>query len=108
MKTLNTEIGHYLSIKLDSELFAINVHKVLEVLEMQPVTKVPNVSAFIKGVINFRGEILPVIDARHGAGFYQRGTGYDQSRSRPAVADIAVGDHSHCRGGDGDGRDENW
>lgn len=56
---------HYLSIKLETELFAISVHKVLEVLQMQHVTKVPNVPEFIKGVINFRGEILPVVDARH-------------------------------------------
>lgn len=55
---------HYLSIKLDNEFFAVSVHKVLEVLEMQQVTKVPNVPEQIKGVINFRGEILPVIEAR--------------------------------------------
>ncbi len=55
---------HYLSIKLDTELFAVGVHKVLEVLEQQQITKVPNVSQMIQGVINFRGEILPVIDTR--------------------------------------------
>lgn len=60
--TINKE--HYLSIKLDNELFAVSVHKVLEVLQKQHITKVPNVPSFIKGVINFRGEILPVIEAR--------------------------------------------
>lgn len=55
---------HYLSIKLDNELFAVSVHKVLEVLEKQQITKVPNAPELIKGVINFRGEILPVIEAR--------------------------------------------
>ena len=52
---------HYLSIKLDGELFAINVNQVLEVLEKQKVTRIPNMPKFIKGVINFRGDILPVI-----------------------------------------------
>jgi len=56
--------NHYLSIKLGDELFAVDVRKVLEVLQKQQITKVPNVPDFIKGVINFRGEILPVIDAR--------------------------------------------
>ncbi len=54
----------YLSFKLDDEIFAISVKKVLEVLEMQKITKVPQTPDYIKGVINFRGEILPVIDTR--------------------------------------------
>jgi purine-binding chemotaxis protein CheW len=64
MKTLEQTQQHYLSIKLNDELFAINVNKVLEVLQKQQITKVPNVPDFIKGVINFRGEIVPVIEAR--------------------------------------------
>ncbi len=65
MKTDSIETkSHYLSIKLDNELFALSVHKVLEVLQNQHITKVPNVPEFIKGVINFRGEILPVVEAR--------------------------------------------
>lgn len=64
MNTAHINKEHYLSIKLDSELFAVSVHKVLEVLQKQHITKVPNVPSFIKGVINFRGEILPVIEAR--------------------------------------------
>lgn len=61
---LNQSKEHFLSIKLNDELFAITVHKVLEVLQKQNITVVPNVPKFIKGVINFRGEILPVIEAR--------------------------------------------
>ncbi|MBN2165332.1 MAG: chemotaxis protein CheW [Marinilabiliaceae bacterium] len=64
MKQNDQTKKHYLSIKLNDELFAIDVHKVLEVLQKQQVTNVPNVPDFIKGVINFRGEILPVIEAR--------------------------------------------
>ena len=64
METMEQTQNHYLSIKLSDELFAINVNKVLEVLQKQHITKVPNVPEFIKGVINFRGEIVPVIEAR--------------------------------------------
>lgn len=55
----------YLTFKLDNELFAINVGKVLEILEVKPITKVPKSPLFMKGVINLRGNILPVIDTRN-------------------------------------------
>lgn len=54
----------YLSFILEEEVFAVNVQKVLEVLEYQKITKVPRTPDYMLGVINFRGEILPVIDSR--------------------------------------------
>ena len=55
----------YLTFNLDNEVFGINVSKVLEILEMKPITKVPKSPSFMKGVINLRGNILPVIDTRN-------------------------------------------
>ncbi|MDP4207594.1 MAG: chemotaxis protein CheW [Bacteroidota bacterium] len=52
----------YLSFRLGNELFAVSVHKVLEVLQKQVVTEVPETPDFIAGVINFRGEIVPVAE----------------------------------------------
>ncbi len=63
MNTVN-DINTYLSFMIDSEYFAVNVGKVLEVLLTQKITRVPNVDADIKGVINFRGEIIPVFETR--------------------------------------------
>lgn len=57
-------IESFLSFQLEDETFAVNVHKVLEVLEKQHITKVPNAPHYIKGVINFRGEVIPVIESR--------------------------------------------
>lgn len=57
-------INTYLSFMIDNEYFAVNVSKVLEVLQKQKITRVPNVMADIKGVINFRGEIIPVFETR--------------------------------------------
>jgi purine-binding chemotaxis protein CheW len=54
----------YLTFKLDHEIFAINVRKVLEILELRPITKVPKSPPVMRGVINLRGTILPVIDTR--------------------------------------------
>jgi purine-binding chemotaxis protein CheW len=54
----------FLSFRIGKETFAVSVHKALEVLEKQYITQVPNVPAYIEGVINFRGKIIPVIDTR--------------------------------------------
>lgn len=54
----------YLSFRLGEEIFAVSVKKVLEVLEIQRITRVPKTPQYIRGVINFRGEILPVIETR--------------------------------------------
>ncbi len=54
----------FLSFQLGKELFALNVSKVLTILEMKPITKVPNSPEYLRGVINLRGNVLPVIDMR--------------------------------------------
>ncbi len=58
----------YLTFTLDAALFAVNVTKVLEILEIKPIVKVPMSPSFMRGVINLRGNILPVIDARNKFG----------------------------------------
>jgi purine-binding chemotaxis protein CheW len=57
-------VSTYLSFIICNELFAVNVVKVLEVLQMQHITHVPNAPDYIKGIINFRGEIVPVFESR--------------------------------------------
>lgn len=54
----------FLSFRVGKETFAVSVLKVLEVLEKQYITDVPNVPDYIEGVINFRGKIIPVMDTR--------------------------------------------
>lgn len=54
----------YLSFKIGSELFAAHVSKVLNILEMTKITKVPRAPEHMLGVINLRGAVLPVIDTR--------------------------------------------
>jgi purine-binding chemotaxis protein CheW len=64
MSQQNSTKKAYLSFELNGEIFALTVNNVLEVLENQKLTKIPNAPFYIKGVINFRGEILPVVDTR--------------------------------------------
>lgn len=54
----------YLSFKLENELFAAHVSKVLNILEMTKITKVPKSPEYMLGVMNLRGTVLPVIDTR--------------------------------------------
>lgn len=58
------KIDSYLSFKLGDEVFAANVGKVLNILEMTKITKVPKSPEYMKGVINLRGTVLPLIDTR--------------------------------------------
>ena len=59
-----TETTQYLTFKLDEEIFALDVSKVREILEYSSVTKVPQTPDFMRGVINLRGSVVPVIDMR--------------------------------------------
>ena len=59
-----TDIKPYLTFKLEEELFAVEVSKVREVLDMDTITKVPNAPEFMKGIINVRGSVVPVVDLR--------------------------------------------
>jgi purine-binding chemotaxis protein CheW len=54
----------YLTFTLADEIFAVDVARVREILEMPNITKVPQVPDFMRGVINLRGCVVPVIDLR--------------------------------------------
>jgi len=54
----------YLSFMVGDDFFAVNVNKVLEVLQKQRINHVPNAPDYIKGILNFRGEVIPVFDTR--------------------------------------------
>ncbi len=59
-----SEIGQYLTFKLDEEFFTVNVRNVREILEYTKITKMPDAPHFMRGIINVRGGIVPVIDLR--------------------------------------------
>ncbi len=60
----HTTTHTYLTFRLGKEYFASNVSKVLNILEMLPITHIPKAPDYMKGVINLRGLVLPVIDTR--------------------------------------------
>jgi purine-binding chemotaxis protein CheW len=60
----DTQVNKYLSFKLDNKIYGIEIKNVNEIIEMQEITEVPDMPKFIKGVINLRGKIIPVMDMR--------------------------------------------
>ena len=54
--------SQYLTFRLGDEIFALEIFKVREVLEYRSVTAVPRTPPFMKGVINLRGSVVPVVD----------------------------------------------
>jgi purine-binding chemotaxis protein CheW len=58
------EVRPYLTFTLEEELFAVDVAKVREVLDYTVITKIPRTPEYMRGVINLRGSVVPVIDLR--------------------------------------------
>ncbi|MBF0135774.1 MAG: chemotaxis protein CheW [Magnetococcales bacterium] len=54
----------YLTFTLDNEIFAVDIAKVREVLEYTAITHVPRTPEFMRGIINLRGKVVPVVDMR--------------------------------------------
>jgi purine-binding chemotaxis protein CheW len=57
-------VTQFLTFKLDQELFAMEVSRVREVLELDKITRVPRTPSYMRGVINLRGNVVPVVDLR--------------------------------------------
>lgn len=56
--------GKYLTFSLSNESYGVDVLKVREIIRFLKITPVPQMPAYVKGVINLRGKVLPVIDLR--------------------------------------------
>jgi len=66
METLEMRKGvtQYLTFMLAEEVFALEISEVREVLDFASITKVPQTPEFMRGVINLRGRVVPVVDMR--------------------------------------------
>lgn len=58
------ETIQYIVVKFGDEQYGINIKYIDNIVRMQRITRVPNVPAYIKGVINLRGEVVPVVSLR--------------------------------------------
>ena len=64
VKEVAAKAGKYLTFKLANEEYGLEILKVREIIGLMTVTKVPRTPAFVKGVINLRGMVIPVVDLR--------------------------------------------
>jgi purine-binding chemotaxis protein CheW len=60
----DTQKGKYLTFLLGKEAYAIEIKFVTEIIGIQPITEVPELPVYVKGIINLRGKIIPVMDVR--------------------------------------------
>lgn len=83
--------GQYVTIGVGDEVFAVNVANVREVLDLCPFTRVPNMPAFVRGMIDVRGRGVPVLDMRMKFGLPPA---EPTPHTRVVVMEVAVGGRS--------------
>jgi purine-binding chemotaxis protein CheW len=64
VKAMAVKEGKYLTFILANEEYGIGILRIKEIIGMMPITSVPQTPEFIKGVINLRGKVIPVMDLR--------------------------------------------
>lgn len=87
MSVLSEDGSQYVTLGIDREVFAVEVHRVREILDVPPIAQLPNAPAYLLGVIDVRGECVPVVDLRLKLGFPQ---GERTTHSRILVLEIAL------------------
>lgn len=60
----DTQKDKFLTFSLGNEFYGIEIKYVTEIVGMQPITEVPELPSYIRGIINLRGKIIPVMDVR--------------------------------------------
>ena len=81
--------GKYLTFTLGSESYGVPVMKVREIIRLCPITRVANMPPHVRGVINLRGKVIPVVDLRTRFGLPSGG---DHDRTCIVVTQVAAGD----------------
>ncbi|MBM4350473.1 MAG: purine-binding chemotaxis protein CheW [Deltaproteobacteria bacterium] len=73
VKAMVNREGKYLTFSLAGEEYGIGILKIKEIIGMMAITTVPRTPAFVKGVINLRGKVIPVVDLRLKFGMEEMG-----------------------------------
>jgi purine-binding chemotaxis protein CheW len=73
-------VTQFVGFRLDNEDYAIAITKIQEIILMKPITRIPEVPAFIEGLINLRGSVIPIVNLRKRFGLAPRGVD-DETRT---------------------------
>lgn len=68
----DTQANKYMTFRIGMEAYGIGIRHIREIIEMQKITTVPDMPVFVKGVINLRGRVIPVVDLRLRFGLDER------------------------------------
>ncbi|MFA6508593.1 MAG: chemotaxis protein CheW [Treponemataceae bacterium] len=68
----DTQANKYLFFRIDTESYGIGIRHVIEIVELQRISAVPDMPLYVKGVINLRGKVIPVVDLRLRFGMEER------------------------------------
>ncbi len=60
----DTQKGKYMTFKSGNEFFGLEIQYVNEIIQLQAITAIPETEDYIKGLINLRGKVIPVVDVR--------------------------------------------
>jgi purine-binding chemotaxis protein CheW len=60
----DTQKGRFLTFQVSNEVYGIEIKYVTEIIGIQPITEVPELPEYIKGIMNLRGKIIPLMDVR--------------------------------------------
>ena len=84
--------GKYLTFYLADEEYGVEILKVQEIIGMQPITRVPRTPPFIRGVINLRGKVIPIMDLRERFGMEAASVALQGA----SEADVAAAEAVRC------------
>ena len=85
-----TKAGKYLTFRLAAEEYGLEILKVQEIIQMQAITRIPRTPEYVRGVINLRGKVIPVVDLRRKFGLDHL---EDTERTCIIVVQIRAQDH---------------
>lgn len=71
-EVLDDLMGRYLTFHIGESLYGLELLHVIEIISVQPTTRIPRLPTYIKGIINLRGKVVPVIDVRLKFGMEER------------------------------------
>ncbi len=60
----NRILGKVMTFHIGEQIYGIEIQNVVEIIEMQHITKIPHVPSYIKGIINVRSKVVPIVDIR--------------------------------------------
>ena len=93
--TTSATAGQYLTFGLGTETFAIGITAIREIIEYASLTEVPMMPAYVRGVINLRGAVVPVLDLPVRFG---KAASAVNKRTCIVIIDVMLGSHQHVLG----------